>query len=647
MSRPILTIITVNFNNNKGLIKTLESVRKQSFLEYEHIIIDANSSDGSKETINKYSIQNSHLTYWVSEPDQGIYDGMNKGIEHASGEYLYFLNSGDCLVDDILKDVPFDGTQYIYGSIIFIPSKGDAWIWDYPDVFDSYFIANTNGWISQQACFIHSSLFKNKRYDTNYKIISDWIHAVESIIINGCSYKHIPLAIAEYDGNGVSSNYDKTWNERNKWIKENINSVFLTSFQELDEYRKSGLDEIIPLLNNTKKFKKRAIAIIKFLYKLNTIFSTSNHKNDNTLGIPVIYDYQIFEMQRYGGISRYFCEIIRRINCDYKIGVKFSINYYLSKWKIKNALFPLPRFIYKNYKKFFKKINHRYSRELLKKNEHYLFHPTYYDSYYLKYIGKNPYVITVHDMIHELFPQYVSDSHVVIEQKKIVVKNASRIIAISENTKKDIVEILGIDPNKIDVIYHSTSMQAFSGKYHLKLPQKYLLFVGDRTAYKNFNRFMEAFAYLRKNDNNLYVIYTGNRLSNEEKSVLAPMGILEHLIHIKASDSELCELYSRALLFIYPSLYEGFGIPILEAYACCCPIAISNTSCFPEIAGKAAVYFDPYSVQSMIDAISETIYNQEKRNNLIELGREQLKQYSWEQAAIKTRETYRKAILNS
>ena len=92
MNGPILSIITVNFNNNLGLLKTLESVSSQSFSSYEHIIIDAGSTDGSRETIIQYEKENPHLSFWSSEPDKGIYDGMNKGIDHAKGQYLYFLN---------------------------------------------------------------------------------------------------------------------------------------------------------------------------------------------------------------------------------------------------------------------------------------------------------------------------------------------------------------------------------------------------------------------------------------------------------------------------------------------------------------------------------------------------------------------------
>ena len=310
----------------------------------------------------------------------------------------------------------------------------------------------------------------------------------------------------------------------------------------------------------------------------------------------IIYDYQIFEMQRFGGISRYFCEIIKRISAQHKITVRYSINYYLTSWMLEKSLILLPRFIYKRYHSFFEKKNHEITKKLLKTGGPYLLHPTYYDPYFLDYIGENPYIITVHDT------------------------------------------------QKIDVIYHSTSMKHFSVKHKLQIPERFLLFVGDRTPYKNFKRFMETFAQIHEQDRTLFAIYTGSKLKKDEQDMLIGMGIFEYTIHIKASDQALSELYSRALLFVYPSLYEGFGIPILEAYACHCPVALSNTSCFPEIAGDAAVYFDPYSISSMSEAITKVIYNEEKRSQLIRLGNERLKRYSWEKAAQKTVEAYQKAI---
>lgn len=272
--QPILTIITVNFNNNVGLKNTIKNLKKQSFQDYEHIIIDAGSSDGSKETIIAYENErDNHLTYWVSEPDKGIYDGMNKGIKQARGEYLYFLNSGDYLTKNILSQIPFDGTQYIYGNIKLVHAKKGSVIWEYPDTFDTFFLANPNGWISQQACFIHKSLFLQHTYDTDYKIISDWIHVVRCILFEGCSYKHLPLLVAIFDGNGESSNGERTWKERNKWIKENLPSAFFKAFTELETFRKSDFADILSLISQTRKFHKRVKKLILFLYRINSFFS--------------------------------------------------------------------------------------------------------------------------------------------------------------------------------------------------------------------------------------------------------------------------------------------------------------------------------------------------------------------------------------
>lgn len=118
----------------------------------------------------------------------------------------------------------------------------------------------------------------------------------------------------------------------------------------------------------------------------------------------ILYDNQIFDLQRYGGISRYFCEILRRLKIKKDIAVRYSINYYLTTYGLGKHRIPLPRFIFKHYRRLLHSQNKKLSKKLLQQNKEFLFHPTYYDPYFLKYIGNNPYVITVHDMIHENFP---------------------------------------------------------------------------------------------------------------------------------------------------------------------------------------------------------------------------------------------------
>ena len=358
----------------------------------------------------------------------------------------------------------------------------------------------------------------------------------------------------------------------------------------------------------------------------------------------ILYDNQIFDIQRFGGISRYFCEIMRRLSMKKDIAVRYSINYYLTTYRLGKHRISLPRFIFKHYRKRCQNKNKELSKKLLTQKKKFLFHPTYYDPYFLEYIGNNPYVITVHDMIHEKFPSFFSDAREIIAQKKEVISRANRIIAISENTKRDIIELLHINPDKIDVIYHSTSMKPFTGKQSLELPNTFLLFVGDRNPYKNFDRLARVFSKLSAQNDKLFLVCTGMPFNKTEKVFINKLNISNRVLQIKATDKLLAELYSRARVFVFPSLYEGFGIPILEAYACHCPVALSNTSCFPEIAENAGVYFDPYSENSILNAITEIIYNDKKRTDLIQKGNERLKSFSWEKATILTEKSYSKAL---
>ena len=360
----------------------------------------------------------------------------------------------------------------------------------------------------------------------------------------------------------------------------------------------------------------------------------------------ILYDSQIFDFQKIGGISRYFCEIISRLQSKFDISVRYSENYYLKNSKIARHRIPLPQYLFKRYQSTLLSKNLKYTEKLLKTSSPYLLHATYYEPYFLQFIGNNPFIITVHDMIYERLPEHFSkeETAYIIQQKKEVISKASRIIAISENTKKDLIELLNIDQRKIDVIYHGTSMQQFKQKTMMQLPQKYILFVGSRYSYKNFNRFIEAFSLLAQKDNDLHLVCTGNAFTQEEEKRLSKLSIKEKTIQLNVSDQELSELYTRSTLFVFPSLYEGFGIPILEAYACHCPIAISNTSCFPEIAGDAAAYFNPYSIKDMANTIEELIYNPLKTNDLIHKGIERLKLYSWEKTVKETELVYLKTI---
>ena len=272
MIAPLLSIITVNYNNKSGLIRTLNSIKNQESVFFEHIIIDANSTDGSKDAILLYEKEITFPLYWVSEPDNGIYDGMNKGIKQAHGEYLFFLNSGDTLISNtILQEIALDGNKYIYGNIKYILSEKDYRYITPSETLDIVYLLKTA--LPHQACFIHHSLFQKQLYNTEYKIISDWIHTMERNIFNDCSNKYIDIVIAEVDGNGISTNQEKLMEERIKWIKSKFPKAILDALSELYEYRISELAPFIQPISQTKKFKKRIRKLISFLLKINNIIS--------------------------------------------------------------------------------------------------------------------------------------------------------------------------------------------------------------------------------------------------------------------------------------------------------------------------------------------------------------------------------------
>jgi len=199
-----LSIITINYNNKKGLQKTIDSVISQTYKDFEWIIIDGGSTDGSKELIELYS---QYITYWVSEPDKGIYNAMNKGIKVAKGHYVYFLNSGDYLVSNRIIGTIFKQSynkDIIYGNIIYETKELERNINFHSDYISCCDLLEKN--IHHQAMFFSKELFnKYGYYDENLKILADWKFNLITIGINQCSTKYINCDIAFFERNGISN----------------------------------------------------------------------------------------------------------------------------------------------------------------------------------------------------------------------------------------------------------------------------------------------------------------------------------------------------------------------------------------------------------------------------------------------------------
>jgi len=294
--------------------------------------------------------------------------------------------------------------------------------------------------------------------------------------------------------------------------------------------------------------------------------------------------------------------------------------------------------------------NIKFSVDKIKEADFDIFHPTYYNKYFLKYIDDNkPFVLTVYDLIHEHYNKtHFKNSHAVLSRKKELIRKSSHIIAISENTKKDIIDIYNTDENKISIIYLGSSFNN-AGKIetnNFSAPENYILYVGDRHLYKNFIYFLKSIKPLLLKEKNIFLVCAGSiDFTLKERTILNELGLIDKVFHFPLiDDSTLKVLYSKALCFAFPSLYEGFGIPVLEAFACGCPSVLSRTSSLPEVGGSAALYFDPECSESILETVKKVLFDKELAEKLRKEGFKQLENFSWEKCANETKKVYNKLV---
>lgn len=358
--------------------------------------------------------------------------------------------------------------------------------------------------------------------------------------------------------------------------------------------------------------------------------------------MKVLYDYQIFSAQDYGGISRYFHELLERLphapNVSVQLPLRFSNNSDIVSCNTGCRSF-FPKIDFRGKRRIMALLNRRSAVNALRKQEFDVFHPTYYDPYFLKYSTK-PFVLTVYDLIEEKLPGYYPGRSENSQAKRLLCQKASKIIAISENTKRDIVDLFGIPAEKIEVVYLGSSIfPKLSRK--VDLPGNYLLYVGKRAGYKNFNFFIRSALPLLMEIPDLYVVCAGGGgLSSVESHFFEQSNIRERVLHVPATDSALAYAYQNAICMVFPSLYEGFGIPILEAFSCGCPVILAKASSFPEIAADAALYFDPRSADQLLRALRNVIGNQQIRKDLATRGLRRSALFSWDTCAAHTLRVY-------
>jgi glycosyltransferase involved in cell wall biosynthesis len=264
----------------------------------------------------------------------------------------------------------------------------------------------------------------------------------------------------------------------------------------------------------------------------------------------------------------------------------------------------------------------------------------YYSPFYGKVQTKIPQIFTVHDMIYEKFPKYFPITNPVnsifINEKKGCFERASLLLANSLNTARDLLGYYPhISPDRVKVVYLGVDDIFFStGPTSSKIERPYFLYVGNRSLYKNFSALLLAFGksgLAREFD--LHIVSpAGSGYTEAEQAVIAQYRLIDHIkLETAISDQHLRDKYKNARAFVYPSEYEGFGFPVLEALAAGTIVLTSNVSSMPEIGGEAPVYFYPHSMDSLINALlSAGQMTETERALRIETGRKRAGQFTWQ-----------------
>jgi len=365
--------------------------------------------------------------------------------------------------------------------------------------------------------------------------------------------------------------------------------------------------------------------------------------------IKVLYDDEIFSSQTTGGVSRYFSEVISHLDLIPDVSISLPLimtaNEYIRNSDIFHGVGVTSRFNFKGRRILFRLINRLPLIHALRERRFDVFHFTYYDVNLLKYLEGKAFVITIHDLIPELF--YGSTYSAVIRSglirlfpiqslKRQLIERAARIVAVSLNTKNDLVRLYGAAPDKVDVIHPGVgnSVIYHGGSTPRRTPECFILITGRRWGYKNFLGVARSIGDTLRAKPDLHLLCVGGgQLTAEEMSVFESCGCSSRVIQMDLTDAELAWAYAHAVAFVFPSLYEGFGIPILEAFANGCPTILSNRSCFPEIGDEAALFFDPDSPSQLETLLRRVVGDCELRRELAGRARVRLRDFSWTRSA--------------
>jgi len=363
----------------------------------------------------------------------------------------------------------------------------------------------------------------------------------------------------------------------------------------------------------------------------------------------VFYDHQVFSLQNAGGGSRYFYELVRYlsgisgIRTDVLLGSNETVHDFraLASRQVRvrsfgNTLHPGARRYFVNellgscLSPFLGKVD--------------VYHPTHHRI--MPAVRARRIVVTHHDCTQERFPHVFRYLKRVLAAKKLLYERADSIICVSESSRKDLLHYYAVDEAKTTVVHHGLSplprSQAAAAELRQAVRRPYVLYVGSRAEYKNFTGLLQAFHEAKLSADFDLLAVGGGVLTTAEKAMIAGLGLTQSIVCLpRVSDEFLGECYAGARLFVYPSLWEGFGIPPLEAMAVGCPVVAANTGSIPEVCRDAPLYFDPYEPNSLVCTLLQAMNDETGRHRAIKRGKEVAAYYTWKGCGDRTLALYR------
>jgi glycosyltransferase involved in cell wall biosynthesis len=368
------------------------------------------------------------------------------------------------------------------------------------------------------------------------------------------------------------------------------------------------------------------------------------------MSVRIAFDHQVFRLQSYGGVSRYFVRLARELNAAghrATVHAPLHCNRYLRELPAGTVKGLELRRYPPRSERLVTWYTQRRARSSIRRWAPSVVHETYFSPGTLAPDGC-PTVVTVFDMIHELFDDGNLAWHAAREAKRLAVGRAAHVLCISENTRQDVIRILGTPEERVTAVHLGVEPLPTGGRTAVERvgPEPYLLYVGSRSGYKNFRGLLAAVGISPRLRSDVRVVaFGGGRLTVEEARAIREAGLdPDRVRHVSGGDEVLGGLYAGARALVYPSLYEGFGLPPLEAMVHDCPVVSSRASAMPEVIGEAGELFDPSSIEEMAAAIERVVYSEARSAELKRLGQARAAGFTWRECAARTAEVYRQVL---